>query len=991
MKLYFSFLLLFLACVSCDDASTIKRSTATDMGNIGLVDQMMTPLDQQVKDQQIIADQMIDAQIDTDQALIIDQMLQISPIDGFCQACDDQTPCQAQGAMCLTNTSTGERFCGMDCRQGEACPRGTSCIDLGNGSSQCAPIQGSCIGYPPSDLAQPCVSDETCQNQATLCYQGLCSQNCQTDADCGSIAPICESGYCRPSWTIGVNGCGLADQCDGRQENQNPCANDQNQGFCADEILNLKGVKSFCTQNCTQDSDCGLDATCIAVSQLSGLKDSTQSNKICLPKPCDCLVQAQDQVDLALSNIEHNRCTAVLSKDKLDAFPENLKADAFRLNFYDVIHFEPFRALDFGAKVSASVGKSAKTSQKLYEIIEQQADLINAKIKDVAMPITEDQNIIDEIRTLYEMAGKANRFNASTTTEKINTLPMNLRSALSKVLHAQRLVLEAKQEMFNRSGIDFVAQADLFERIVGSMIEGRVGVNFNQPTEVQLLSRTLDFSLLFGSIRNLVSTIEMIDWQSFEGQLGVALNLDTPFGRIVIQDASDQTLVAYGAYLFFLDLGGNDRYEGQLAATVDYASSVSIAIDLAGDDRWGYAEMDRMPEVKHLPPADEMGRNVVSNSSKSDIARQGTGIFGAGLLFDFKGNDQYYSLKISQGVGIAGVGLLYDQNGDDLFLCEQGCQGAGAFGIGILVDQNGTDEYRLAQSGQGYGGIRGSGVLVDINGNDRYMAILGDPIFGGQILYLNAQNRNGSNTSFAQGAAFGRRADQDGTYASGGIGVFRDEAGDDTYIVDIFGQGTGYWFGTGIFSDLSGNDTYHGRWYVQGSSAHFAVSLFYEGAGNDVYNPGLPTAADPNVIAPTMMATATGQGHDFSVGILAEYQGDDLYYAPGLGLGGGNDQGIGILLEAGGVDQYFTSDGSTYGGSNSGERGAFFEDALCLGVFVDADGLDSYPNFTDPNALIGNDRAWTLAQRREMRRIGMNGSGIDVSGGIIQLPSLNLP
>jgi hypothetical protein len=984
-------LLLFclVLMISCDDQEVrpaIEKLPALDMGNIGLHDYLAE--DQMLKNDLLllIPDQQIDdLLISSDQQ--IDQSIPLTPEQGLCLACDDANPCPIEGALCLTNTATGERFCGMNCSQGEECPRGTSCVDLGNGSFQCAPVQGSCQGYPPSDFTIPCLEDSDCQNGANLCRKGLCTASCQDHRQCPNNAPLCAAGICQPYWALGVTGCGLGNQCQGEIGQSDRCVQ-RNGGKCIDELISLpSSLSAFCTSNCQQDQDCQQGETCHPLSELLGKPDTLSAEKICIPQECSCLQIPYDQVDEALALEGLSRCDAVLSQRKLDAFPDQLKADAFRLSFFDLVHLEPFRALNWGAKLSADMGKSLK-AQRLYQLIEIQAALIDAPIKDEAVMV-QSNGLVPSLRSLFELAGRGNRFNEGAITNLLSAVPIALQDDLAKVLSAQIKVLEAKNQMLAQANIDDAQATELFDRLVGALIGGRAGLNFNDRTEVLKFSKEIDFSILFGAVRNLVYTIEAVSWSNYEGITGISVDFDTPFGRIVINDAQSQRFTGSSVYLLLLDLGGNDRYEAQLAATQSHRNAVSIAIDIAGDDRWGYAEMDQPAEVLHLPPADQEGRNVVSKASKSFAYRQGAGILGAGLLFDFAGNDEYQSLRLSQGASVGGVGILYDAQGDDRYLCEQGCQGASAFGIGLLVDRQGADQYTLAQNGQGFGGIRGAGALIDLTGNDRYMAILGDAIWGGDILYISAQNRTGSNSSFAQGAAFGRRADADGTYASGGVGLLRDEEGDDLYIADIFGQGTGYWFGAGVFSDVSGNDTYHGRWYVQGSSAHFALSLFYEGAGNDIYNPGYPSIADPTMLIPTMMATATGQGHDFSVGILAEYQGDDEYHAPGLGLGGGNDNGIGMLLEAGGRDLYFTPDGSTYGGSNSGERGAFFEDALCLGVFVDVNGDDIYANFMEQmDALIGNDQAWTLVQRREMRRAGMKGVGLDTAMGYIALPSL---
>jgi hypothetical protein len=91
------------------------------------------------------------------------------------------------------------------------------------------------------------------------------------------------------------------------------------------------------------------------------------------------------------------------------------------------------------------------------------------------------------------------------------------------------------------------------------------------------------------------------------------------------------------------------------------------------------------------------------------------------------------------------------------------------------------------------------------------------------------------------------------------------------------------------------------------------MSLFYEDAGDDRYNEGLPLVAGEGMLGPVILATATGQGHDFSVGVLVDSAGNDHYVAPGLGVGGGNDNGIGYFIDAAGDDRYDVPDGTTFG------------------------------------------------------------------------------
>jgi hypothetical protein len=70
----------------------------------------------------------------------------------------------------------------------------------------------------------------------------------------------------------------------------------------------------------------------------------------CVPAPCACLDESTrgplDDALVALTGL--TRCDAIFTRESMDLFPENLRADGWRLPFYDRIHRESPRALGFG-------------------------------------------------------------------------------------------------------------------------------------------------------------------------------------------------------------------------------------------------------------------------------------------------------------------------------------------------------------------------------------------------------------------------------------------------------------------------------------------------------------------------------------------------------------------------------------------------------------------------------------------------------------------
>ena len=492
--------------------------------------------------------------------------------------------------------------------------------------------------------------------------------------------------------------------------------------------------------------------------------------------------------------------------------------------------------------------------------------------------------------------------------------------------------------------------------------------------------------LLLGDIRtdiiaqaalDLSATIETYAIELLAG-FALHIAIDTPAGAIIFSGSSDD-VHANPAILLLIDFGGNDSYRGSTGANASPANGVSVVIDTAGIDDYGYvavpvaADTSGPADSRRLA-SDGRGRAATSATSgpysQSIVSRQGAGRLGIGLLFDFgTDNDHYRSLRMSQGYGSLGVGVLYDAGGDDVYEGEAAVQGAASFGIGLLMDRAGDDHYVAYAFAQGFGYVRGIGMLYDQEGRDDYFSHPTD------VLYFSPQNPGGSNSSFSQGAGFGRRADtSDHVDMSGGLGVLRDAAGDDTYTVGIFGQGAGYWFGTGLLLEASGADHYDGWWYVHGSAAHYAVAALLDDAGGDTYqvsNPGDPARN-----------TSVGVGHDFSIGWLVDRAGDDIYHAPNLSLGAGNAAGFGFFVDLAGNDTYTATSDFSFGNASIETSGDTLRAMApgTIGLFVDHGGTDSYTRPT--TTPVAENTMWTQQLHPMM---GEHGAGADAASGTVGL------
>ena len=910
-----------------------------------------------------------------DASFVPDMAMEPPALCAACQSSDDCAP----GGICLTNQNTSEQFCGTACRLATDCPRGANCFELDDGSQQCVPDGATCSGFPPTDLGAICIDESDCQNGATHCVQAgdrtYCSVQCQDQADCPVGFTGCESGMCRADWTHGPEGCGRrADEALPTCGDDDECPNDS---ICISALLDSvpQTIQPFCTQVCLQDGDCPQSTTCQRVSD--GIST-------CIPDECRCLVHPahESPLDAAFELAGTNRCDAGFSQGVLGLLRPDIANDPFRLSFFTRAHQNAYGGLVWARQSKENLHAASTSRQPATDLLEIGATLLDQAVSN--SQASEPTSAIEGARAIWGVAERP--FPEMDVAAVFSALSPELDRAVGLILAAEADVVNARRLITLDTGMNDGFSESLFNVMRASLITQPDfgGINMRHEQLQMLLKGGFDTRKLFVAARDLATTIESTDWVPMMGTVGISVRIESPYGPIVINDARDHLLEVGETPLLLIDLGGDDRYEIPVGVTANWDRPVSVAIDLSGDDHYGFPGSTGPSTHPPLAPADEAGRydgrhpqvgDQFGPFTLSTIPRQGTGIMGVGILYEFSGNDHYVSHSLSQGAGILGVGLLIDRAGNDRYTCEQGCQGAGAYGIGALVDGQGSDRYLSVQHTQGYGYVRGLGILHDAQGDDQYTALSGDPETGGIFLYPSAQNAT-SNSSFAQGAGFGRRADQtDQVFASGGLGVFVDAGdGNDAYSVDIFGQGTGYWFGTGIFSDGGGDDVYTGRWYTQGSSAHFAMGFFFEEGGDDQYNPN-----------GSIIATAVGQGHDLSLGWLVDYGGNDRYWAPGLGLGGGNDNGIGCFADLGGVDTYDAPDGTTFGGANIGERGAAFDTALSLGVFIDSQGDDDYVQFDDMS-LIGNARTWSWTDRREERRPGALGSGLDIEDPQFHLP-----
>lgn len=529
----------------------------------------------------------------------------------------------------------------------------------------------------------------------------------------------------------------------------------------------------------------------------------------------------------------------------------------------------------------------------------------------------------------------------SFKTQPYQTLPSQLRSAIAQflltvpdVLHYRELGVLRSLSQLQLDGQ--TTYNNVLNYVIQAINQDTATAQEETPEQVVLIESLLDnvdFKFLnTGAIlaisatqqlQNQLSQLNLSTWVANEDY-----TIDTPQGQIIINRQGDR-LYPPGDYLLIIDVAGNDTYSGS-AANRNISHGISVTIDLAGNDQYV--------------------------SPSGTVPSFGAGIFGYGLLMDMQGNDIYQAEYISQGIGIFGTGILYDAQGQDTYGGIANLQGSGIFGTGLLVDHQGSDRYSLYRYGQGYGFTKGVGLLLDNEGDDHYLALEDKYPNGGPF---GAEKH----VHFAQGAAYGRRADyNDGHSWAGGTGMLIDGTGNDRYECDIFCQGTGYWYSLGMLVDKTGDDYHRTGVYSLGGSPHFAIGIYQDDSGSDRYR--------------VRISQSLGQGRDWSIGWFEDSAGNDQYLGHHGILGSADVNGIGVFWDKQGDDTYLSFAEPAYGQSSVDGVSGLRQFMLTLGLFVDGGGKDNYllvpekynqskleelnidPHNFITNPVAGNNRVW---------------------------------
>jgi hypothetical protein len=722
------------------------------------------------------------------------------------------------------------------------------------------------------------------------------------------------------------------------------------------------------------------------------------------PRPRDACGVTQpaqpDALDEVLREAGLDRCSLGVTAQEWSIMGSLLQNDPTRLPWFLPVHDEALRAPPFARGLVDRLDRALTSASKASPVADalRTGELLlggTALERRCVVPFELDarQPLAEAVARVVETFGGAP--DRAALEAAASGVPLDVQRVFAEVVLAA-----GEAEAAFRVAIEGLDADDLKDlaRLPGFTLRSRRGPPSMNARARSLYGTRLRLAAMSEAAVRLASRIEAAKLTAHAGARGFAFDADTPIGKVILRDAEPQTHAVSGAVLAFLDTGGDDTYRfgaGAVDGTApeSQGSHVSVAIDLAGRDSYGYVEVpsvgDTSPMGVRRLPADAGGRLSATPNpaegdgavSLSEVPRQGAARLGIGMLFDLGAEgDRYRSLRFSQGYAAAGVGVLFDAGGDDVYEGEAAVQGAAHFGLGMLLDVQGKDRYRAYSQAQGFAQVRAAGVLYDGDGDDVYDVDHGDPAEGGDPLYWTIQIPGKANNSFAQGASWGRRAPQTATDTldmGGGVGLLRDRRGNDGYTASVQAQASGYWFGTGILADGAGDDRYDGRYYVQAAGAHFALALFLEDGGNDQYNQRI-----------TPKATSIGVGHDFTTALHLDFGGNDVYRGPGLSLGAGNANGIGLLINVGGDDVYRAPGEPGLGAANLSSEvntSAARRSVRTTGIFLDVGGRDSYEMTS--NVPRGNDMRWRNNREPPASNLTTeHGAGLDVEGKTVALP-----
>lgn len=306
------------------------------------------------------------------------------------------------------------------------------------------------------------------------------------------------------------------------------------------------------------------------------------------------------------------------------------------------------------------------------------------------------------------------------------------------------------------------------------------------------------------------------------------------------------------------DLGhGNDAYDHEIGAQGYALGAVGILYDEGGSDRYHLGDSVGQGRgeagigvLYDAGGEDDRYLAIWEEGELTPVGTQGSGVAGIGMLIDEGGSDVFRQdgLDGIAHAGLGGLAILASLGpGDDTFRSD-GASGGGVIigpstdelvvgvvqanaevrGVAILLDERGDDQYvcndLIRQGCQGTSDESSLAMLWDRSGDDLYFAeasancdIIHDPDCLPGLPQPNPLPLEVPLPGVVgQGASYAGIPPISGM----GMGVLRDEAGDDRYVAPKWAQGYGVLGSLGLLYDTGGGtDEYVTRAPLIGSRA----------------------------------------------------------------------------------------------------------------------------------------------------------------------------
>jgi hypothetical protein len=690
---------------------------------------------------------------------------------------------------------------------------------------------------------------------------------------------------------------------------------------------------------------------------------------------------ATDLLQLALDSVGFMRTDlGVDPKGYWGRFPTSIP---YKLKSFDDLFAEPLKLYDYARSFGGAVEKYCDPDRldslddNLYQLVyflgvERKLGGFRSYGANLVDPPKGEEPFIRAVANLYIAGGKKMQFvtfNKKSEwpdlkrelTEEVQTLPFTVRSALAGLVENLREAIYWRNIGIRNIPENIRSKVFHIRDLAETQSDGTI-----YYPEIDDAAESIDFeSICYAGLKAAAISERFARDSLMADSLDIipdnlAIDIPTPYGRIVINGRADNTVDGNDC-LLIVDFGGNDTYTGASGATYSPGNGVAALIDLDGDDTYEH--------------------------NKIETPSFGAGILGVGLLYDAAGSDKYKGKVFSQGAGFLGIGILYDESGDDDYWAETSSQGAAYFGIGISVDGDGDDKYYVFGDGQGMGGVGGGvGCLVDYAGNDTYIAEPSPEIVN-RADYHSEMKINGNN---AQGAGFGRRGDgSDGHSWAGGVGAIVDIHGNDKYESGNWSLGVGYWFATGICYDGDGDDLYSSVYFTQGSGAHFCNGVLIDEAGDDKH------------ILYETAGAAFGFGWDYTNALFVDRAGNDEYSAKMISYGLAQIRSFAFFFDMEGNDSYNYVNGQQGFGAATfrdnyakpNELMTYYYYSKSAGIFIDAAGEDNYWHLSDEekstSEKYSNNAIWFTPDRSDPN-YGHNNFGVGIDADTGHIPELEI-